>query len=316
MLNGGIRVKNKIKNFLMIFIVLIACFMGVSNADVGNFESYDSDWGSDSSWDSDWGSDWDSDWDSDYDYDSTYYGGEDVPFAAIVFMIIVFIIIGSYINKHSIELEKRLSRRRYTNRTVNYTSSNSINSSAVLAKIKQTDKFFNEANFLSWAKNLFVKLQNAWTDRNFETIRTFETTELFEQHSNQIKRYIENKQINVMDRIAVNYAKLYSFEQDNDKDTLSIVLNSSMLDYIIDEETKNVIQGNKTTRRTNTYLMTFIRKKGIVTAESTDELKTTNCPNCGAPTHITSSGKCEYCASVITTGEHNWILSNLEPFRG
>ena len=207
------------------------------------------------------------------------------------------------------------SSYRYSNHNVNHTSSNSINSSAVLAKIKQADKFFNEANFLSWAKNLFVKLQNAWTDRNFETIRPFETEELFEQHSNQIKRYIENKQINVMDRIAVNYAKLYSFEQDNDKDTLSIVLNSSMIDYIIDEETKKVLKGDKTTRRTNTYLMTFIRKKGVLTAESTDEVKTTNCPNCGAPTTITSSGKCEYCGSVITTGEHDWVLSDITSIR-
>ena len=37
-----------------------------------------------------------------------------------------------------------------------------------------------------------------------------------------------------------------------------------------------------------------------------------NCPNCGAPTQITSAGRCEYCGSVITTGEYNWVLSNLE----
>ena len=36
------------------------------------------------------------------------------------------------------------------------------------------------------------------------------------------------------------------------------------------------------------------------------------CPNCGAPTQITSSGKCEYCGSIITKGEHSWALSNLE----
>lgn len=119
-----------------------------------------------------------------------------------------------------------------------------------------------------------------------------------------------------MDRIAVNYANLYSFEQDDDKDILQVVLNSSMADYIIEEGTNKVILGDKTTRRTKSYLLTFIRKKGVVTAESTDEVKTTNCPNCGAPTKITSSGKCEYCGSVITTGNHDWVLSNLEPFRG
>ena len=52
----------KRNNFLIILLVLSICFMfnSVSLADVGDFESYDSDWSSD--YDSDWGSDWDSDY--------------------------------------------------------------------------------------------------------------------------------------------------------------------------------------------------------------------------------------------------------------
>ena len=89
-----------------------------------------------------------------------------------------------------------------------------------------------------------------------------------------------------------------------------------MIDYIKDETTGKVVMGDTTKRRTKTYVMTFARKKGVKTAESTGEVKTTNCPNCGAPTKITSSGKCEYCGAVIKTGEHDWALSNLEPYRG
>ena len=66
------------KNFLKIFLVLclsLAILIPTwSVADVGDFESYDSDWGS-SSYDSDWGSSsWDSDWDSDWGSSSSYYG--------------------------------------------------------------------------------------------------------------------------------------------------------------------------------------------------------------------------------------------------
>ena len=63
------------------------------------------------------------------------------------------------------------------------------------------------------------------------------------------------------------------------------------------------------------YKMTFERKTGILTPEGTAEVKTTNCPNCGAPTKITSAGKCEYCGSIITTGANTWVLSGLEPLR-
>ena len=85
-----------------------------------------------------------------------------------------------------------------------------------------------------------------------------------------------------------------------------------MSDYIIDATTKEVIRGDKNKELTNTYLLTFVRNSSIKTEASDGEVKTTNCPNCGAPTQITSSGKCEYCGSVITTDEHDWALANLE----
>ncbi|HHZ05450.1 MAG TPA: hypothetical protein GX401_01475 [Clostridiales bacterium] len=39
------------------------------------------------------------------------------------------------------------------------------------------------------------------------------------------------------------------------------------------------------------------------------------CPHCGAPLQITSSGKCEYCGSIVTTGEFDWVLSDLDSVR-
>lgn len=305
----------KSKKILSLAISILAVFAlvisisTISVADVGDFESYDygDSWSS-----SDWGS---SSWDYDYDYDYDYGGGIyfiDGSPAGIIFFFIILAIIIVLSKKGKLNGNSRPYYDHYhQTRTPipTYDSSNTIN------KIHEVDPYFNEDKFLSWAKTTFIKLQNAWTARDWEQIRTIESEELFEQHSAQIKRYIDKKQINVMDRIAVNYAKLYSFSQDEDKDTLSILLNSSMADYIIDENTQEVIQGDKITRRTKTYKMTFIRKKGLKTSESTDEKKTTNCPNCGAPTNITSSGKCEYCGSVITIGEHDWVLSNLEPFR-
>lgn len=312
------------KKFLSLVISILTVFAlvisvsTISIADVGDFESYDygDSWSS-----SDWGS---SSWDNDYDYDyghsysSGYdvYGGyytDDGDFISFTTFFVIFGIVLIVLSKSGIL--RRSGRPYYDHYYQTRTPIPTYDSSNTISKIHEVDPYFNEDKFLSWAKTAFVKLQNAWTARDWEQIRTIESEELFEQHSAQIKRYIDKKQINVMDRIAVNYAKLYSFSQDEDKDTLSILLNSSMADYIIDENTQEVIQGDKITRRTKTYKMTFIRKKGLKTSESTDEKKTTNCPNCGAPTNITSSGKCEYCGSVITIGEHDWVLSNLEPFR-
>lgn len=181
--------------------------------------------------------------------------------------------------------------------------------------IKKFDPNFSEEKMLSFAKDLFVKLQNAWTARDWEPMRPFETESLFEQHKAQVQGYIDTNRINVMDRIAVNYAALYNFRQEGDRDILEIALKSTMKDYIIDAKTKQLLEGSKTQDRTTVYKLTFERKTGVLTPEGTAKVKTTNCPNCGAPTEITSAGKCQYCGSVITTGANTWVLSGLEPLR-
>lgn len=178
-------------------------------------------------------------------------------------------------------------------------------------KIKQVDPMFNKEKMESWAGDIFVKLQNAWTNRDWSIIRPFETNELFEQHNAQLQEYINNNKINVMERICIEKSILASFRQAGDKDILDINISSCMKDYIIDATTKKVLEGDKNTDRRNTYKLTFIRKTGVLTKEGEAKHSTTNCPNCGAPTQVTIAGKCDYCGSIITTGEHDWVLSGL-----
>ena len=179
------------------------------------------------------------------------------------------------------------------------------------AKIKETDPMFNKEEFNSMARDLFVKLQKNWMARDWSELRVFETNELFEQHKNQLQELIDKGQINVMERICVLSSELMSFEQSGDKDILSVRLKSRMVDYIIDEKTEKIVAGDKSKEIYSTHKLTFIRKTGVKTKEGTDKVNTTNCPNCGAPTQITSAGKCKYCGSVITTGEFSWVLSEL-----
>ena len=303
--------KKKIKKITLVLIVIMGMMTSYFkvNADVGSFESYSSggssSWSSGSSWDS--SSSWDSGSSSSYS-SNDYSGDEDLSLGEIVLVTILLIIIVAIISGiESKRAPKHQNRTSLTVKEVLYKREESVEE-----KIKQVDPMFNKEEFIANAKSLFIKLQQAWTARDWSVIRVFETNELFEQHKNQLQGYIDNNQINVMDRICVNYATLTDFRQEGDKDIITVRLNSRMADYIIDATTKEVIRGDKYTERVNTYVLTFIRKKGLQTKEGTEKINTTNCPNCGAPTQITSAGKCEYCGSVITTGEHSWVLSNLE----
>ena len=317
--------KKKILGLILI-IVMIFTINTISFADVGSFDRYDSggsDWSS-SSWDSDWDSDWSSSsWDSDYSSSSNGDVGfliglllGNTPGRIILVIIIIMII---YARIKGVKGPRNIpyyNVNRPVNRRVNTTPVVDVSRSHIHADIiKQFDQNFSEEKMLAFAKDLFVKLQNAWTARDWEPMRTFETESLFEQHKEQVQGYIDTNRINVMDRISVNYATIYDFRQEGDRDILDIALKSTMKDYIIDATTKELLEGSKTQDRTTVYKMTFERKTGVLTPEGTEKIKTTNCPNCGAPTEITSAGKCDYCGSVITTGANTWVLSNLEPLR-
>ena len=313
--------SKKIKSMIIaIVFIIITTITSHSFADVGSFESYDSgsswsssssDYGS-SSWSS---SDYDSPSWSSSDYgssrSSSNYGKgssfEEFLSAMITFAILIAILI--YIAKKSKGNPPYMSKQQGIN-TPNVTDLE--REKQVEAKIKEVDPMFNKEEFIANAKSLFVKLQQAWTDRDWSVIRVFETNELFEQHKNQLQGYINNGTINVMDRICVNYAKLNKFYQTSDKDILKIALNSSMVDYIKDEKTGNVLKGNTETRLTHTYILTFVRKRGVLTQAGGPKVASANCPNCGAPTKVALAGKCEYCGSLIKIEDHGWVLSNLE----
>lgn len=321
----------KFFRYLMIaLIIAVVLVMTVTQnksiADVGSFEDYDSgsSWSSGSSsssgsWSSS-SSSWDSGSSSSRSDDRSYssssgYSGTGTPMnsteAGIIMFAFIFVFVAvivilltlMYINSHS---DDEKTSYHYQS-TYNFDTEENVE-----RKIKAVDELFDKQEFLSWTSNLFVKLQNAWTARDWNSIRIFETSALFEQHQKQLQGYIDRKQINVMEAIQVLSVELADFKQTGFRDVVTVVLKSRMVDYIVDETTGGVIKGDKVTYRYSTYKLDFIRTTGEKTKPGPIEINTTNCPNCGAITQITSAGKCEYCGSVITTGEHNWALSNLE----
>ena len=186
------------------------------------------------------------------------------------------------------------------------------NTKSVSEEIRATDEAFSEENFLSWVKDVFLKIQAAWSKREWKIIRPFESNELFEQHSAQLQEFIDNNKINIVERVAVNSANLVSHRFDGDKEILEVHLAAVMRDYVVDATTNNVIEGDKDKDWHMKYKLVFARKNGVKTELGTSNKSTTNCVNCGAPVQITSAGQCEYCGSIVTTGEHDWVLTSIE----
>lgn len=299
----------KIIGICFLFVLVFALVMSLSPtvfADAGNNNRYDTSSSSGSS----------SDGDSYLLNWIIYFLFEMFgPLPGIILCIILLIVFG-YLKKTG--KLKNIKNSINSTITSNYSESfNQIvdNTISVSEQIRQIDPEFSSDNFLAWSREVFLKIQQAWTDRNWKVIRPFESNELFNIYNSQLNEYIKNHKINVVEKINISNATLREFRQDGDKEVLVVELHAVMRDYVIDEKTKKVLESNPNKDWYMKYLMTFNRKKGVLTKAGTSNKSTTNCPNCGAPTEITSSGQCEYCDSVITTGEHDWILSDIHSIK-
>ena len=223
-------------------------------------------------------------------------------------IVVVVIIIAYRIMK------KQSSSADAINKRVNQQADNDFvfdNSATVAAQIQELDPAFSADKFNGFAREVFMKIQEAWNNKDWKPIRPFESETLFNQHKQQLDEYIRLKKTNVVEKITIKHCSLHEFRQDGDKEVLTVWLNALMRDYVIDDETKKVLESDPNRDWYMKYEMVFNRKAGVKTDPGKKGNTITNCPNCGAPTEVTSSGQCAYCGSVITNGEHDWVLTDI-----
>ena len=284
--------------FLLLILALVASV--VAFGDVGNQNRYTSGGGG-----------------SDFDGDGLgaligYLIGLfiDDPVTGLVVLVILVIIV---------LVARRKSKRQASNPDyINQQVQNQVNNDvimnytdAVASQIRESDPAFSSEKFIGWAQEVFMKIQEAWTTRDWRPIRPFESETLFNTHKQQLDEYIRLNKINVIEKIGIKHCSLKSFTVDGDKEVLVVLLSAVMRDYVIDAETKKVLESDPNRDWYMKYELTFSRKVGVKTKAGLSNMSTTNCPNCGAPTEITSAGQCPYCGSVITNGEHDWVLTDL-----
>ena len=226
----------------------------------------------------------------------------------VLVILIVFVLLrrrkSKKLGSDSSYINQQVQQQAQNDVVMNFTES-------VAAQVRQTDPDFSAETFLGWAQEVFMKIQEAWTTRDWKVIRPFESETLFNTHKQQLDEYIRLGKINVIEKIGIKHCSLKSYTVDGDKEVMVVALNALLRDYVIDATTRNVLESDPNRDWYMKYELTFNRKVGVKTHPGMSNMSTTNCPNCGAPTEITSAGQCPYCGSVITNGEHDWVLSNL-----
>lgn len=282
---------------LCLLLMMLPAFAG---ADFGDF-SGDSDYGG--SWDS--GSDWSSSsWDSDYSSGSYYDDDSDV--SGIDIGISLAVMAAIVVLGLIIDVSEKRKKKKQQNKPqgAQRTPDSRLQP---LGDLAVTDPSFDANAMQEKISNLYVQMQNCWTDKNIESLRPYFTDAFFTQMERQLNGLKSRGLTNHVDRIAVLGVNLRGFYKQGGDEHLIVELRTRIVDYTVQDSDKKLVSGDRNREKFMTYEWDMCRAEGSVTTKE-GTMQSVSCPGCGAPLSINTTAKCPYCGRVVTLDEHDWAL--------
>ena len=255
----------------------------------GDYGSWDSgsSWDSDSSWDS--GSSWDSSSDSSSG-DGELDGWVTIVTGGAIVVIAIWI-----------DLSERKKKRSAGKKPKNLRP---------VEDLLDTDPDFDEAALCEQISNLYVRMQNAWTAKDFSVMRPFFTDSLYQQFDRQLQQIVAAGKTNHIDDIGVLDVSLLGWKEKDEKQWLTARVKTRITIYSTDDKTGEIVSGSRKEVKLMEYEWTLVRASDQKTFTE-EETRTVHCPNCGAALSINHSAECPYCGSVVTCNEYGWTISQI-----
>ena len=293
------------KILLIVLVISIILVPSVAFADLGSFAG-SMDFGSFSDFDVDFGSSY-SGGDT-YVYGG-YYGGTSsgdegdglVIFIVFIVMVVAFVVL-YFLGKA--KKRKRANMPQGAKETP-------ISELVPVSAFSALDENFDEAEFKEKVSNLYVRMQNAWQDKDLEPVRPYFTDAFFAQLSRQCEQMKKLGRTNYVDRIAVLGVDIRGFMQKNGEDHMIVTLRTRIVDYTLDDNTGKLVSGHTDKEKFMTYEWDMARASGKKTVKD-GEMQRVSCPGCGAPLDINATAKCPYCDSIVTLDKHDWALVSIK----
>lgn len=173
----------------------------------------------------------------------------------------------------------------------------------VLAKLA----YFDKDKFLQNARKSFINIQKAWASKNIADIRNLISDGVYQRFVTQVEMMGLLKQKNKLDKIELYNAWIDRVTPSKIYDIIHIGFGAHIKDQFVSELSRSLYSGGE---GSFTEYWTFIRKKDIQTK---DLFNADSCPNCGAPLEkkATDIAKCDYCNTILNSGEYDWVLSEI-----
>jgi len=198
-----------------------------------------------------------------------------------LFMVLVFVLAKSFKGGHRITIYEH-------NDYMTQEEVNRIDNSIIVEKI------------LDYTYDLYVNVQNAWMNFDYDNLRKYLSDELYNTYEMQLKTLELEHGKNIMSDFELIDGGIVTITKNELTEEVIMELVVKLRDYVINTTNDIVINGNKFSKVIVKYQITLERS-------IRDQL--TNCPNCGGKLSDEASVKCSHCDAVLVKGSKDFVMT-------
>jgi len=130
-----------------------------------------------------------------------------------------------------------------------------------IAHIRQMDPGFDPTAFARWAQRVFVDVQEGVGRRDMSTLNDRLTPQEYARLQAQCDRLRSARQTNRVEQIQFKRADVTEAWQESGQDWATVYVAASLVDYTLDDTTRNLVDGSRTPQDVEEY-WTFTRPVG------------------------------------------------------
>lgn len=190
---------------------------------------------------------------------------------------------------------------------------NTIENDNTISRIKDSLFDFNETAFIDRVKSIFFEIQNAKIRKDTTTIQPYVTEGFYNKFKFMLNQLsTEHKKIMIKD-LGINTINIADFIQEDDIYIISVLINFSMIEAIIDENNNSrIYSGSLNSPKTFLEQWTFVKDEFGDTIKRSEKFK--RCKNCGASINSDQTTKCEFCGAILPEKQDtdDWLLADIK----
>lgn len=132
----------------------------------------------------------------------------------------------------------------------------------LISQIGSRDVLWNYDEMIDLARDVFVKMQNAWMERNMDLVKDIVTERLYQEYQKELNWQKVKHEQNIIEDIEIKRTEIIGIEDHEGKnnDMFTVYIKGKMVDYTVSDKTGRIYENKAKSKTVFVDLYYFLRR--------------------------------------------------------